>query len=85
MEDGVGVVLGSLSRVDGNPISLHIGAIDIWCDGIKSKIKSPVEIEGDVLIDGALIVNKEIETKATVKDSRGDLTNFTTTDGAKRA
>jgi len=36
-------------------------------------------------IDGALHVGEEISTDSTVADARGDLSNFTTTDGASRA
>ncbi len=83
--DGTGFVIGSLSRIDGNPIDIHIGNIDIWCDGLKTKIKSPVEITGDVVIRGKLEVDKEIKTHKKVFDSRGDLSDFVTTDGSKRA
>ena len=84
--DGTGVVLGSTSRVDGNPISLHLGDVDIWCNGDDVKIKAQkIEIVGDVKIDGKLETTKDIKTEQKVVDSRGDLTNFSTTDGASRA
>jgi len=72
--DGTGVVLGPTSLVDGNPISLHIGDVDFWCDGNEIEIKaSKIKITGDVKIEG------------NITDSKGDLTNFRTTDGASRA
>jgi phage baseplate assembly protein gpV len=77
--DGTGVVLGSLARTDGKPVTLHIGGIDITIDGSKAVVKSDVEITGNVKVDG------DIELTGTVTDSRGDLTNFQTTDGASRA
>ena len=41
--------------------------------------------KGNVAIDGTLNVTGNIATGGTVTDTRGDLTNFSTTDGAARA
>jgi len=82
--DGTGVVLGSLSRTDGTPVSLHIGGIDIVIDGATIVLKCDGDITGNIKITGDLTVDGNITTTGTVTDSRGDLTNFTTTDGAAR-
>ena len=83
--DGRGVVLGSTSMTDGQPIELHMKGIDVSIDGSKATIKSDIEITGNVTITGDLSVDGNIETTGTVIDTRGDLTNFETTDGAQRA
>ena len=83
--DGTGVVLGALSRTDGSPIKLHIGGIDIDIDGSTAVIKSDTQLTGAVKIIGDLEVDGNIKTSGTVEDSKGDLTNFSTTDGAQRA
>lgn len=83
--DGTGVVLGSLSRTDGSPVSLHIGGIDVTIDGSSVVLKSDAEITGSIKIIGDLEVDGNIKTSGAIEDSRGDLTNFTTTDGAQRA
>jgi len=83
--DGIGIVLGPTARCDGNAISLHIGAIDIKIDGNKVQIKSDMEIAGDIKINGNLEVSKDIKAGSSIFDSKGNLTNFKTTDGAKRA
>ena len=83
--DGTGVVFGSLSRTDGSPISLHIGDIDATVDGSTIVINGDAKITGSVKIIGDLEVEGNITTTGTVTDSKGDLTNFTTTDGAQRA
>ena len=84
-EDGEGVVLGSTSMTDGQPVSLHFGGIDVSIDGSKATIKSDIEITGDLKLTGDLSIDGNIETTGTVTDTRGDLTNFETTDGAQRA
>ena len=84
-QDGTGVVLGSLSRVDGSPVSLHIGGIDAVIDGSTIVLKSDGDVTGNIKITGDLTVDGNITTTGTVTDTKGDLTNFTTTDGAKRA
>ena len=83
--DGTGVVFGSLSRTDGSPVSLHIGGIDATVDGSTIVIKGDAKITGSVKIIGDLEVEGDITTTGTVTDTKGDLTNFTTTDGAQRA
>ncbi|GEM_PF-6550974 len=77
--DGSGVVIGSTSRSDGAAVDVHIGSIDITVDGESIVIKGNADITGEVKIVGDLIVDGEI------RDKKGNLTNFTTTDGAKRA
>lgn len=85
INDGIGAVLGPTARCDGNPISLHIGAIDIDIDGSSVQIKcKKLKFTGDIEIDGKLEVSKDIKTDSFVIDSKGNLSNFTTTDGAKR-
>lgn len=59
----------------------------------EAKITAPhIELDcetsrctGDMDIDGSLNVGGDISTDGEVSDVRGDLTNFTTTDGAERA
>ena len=55
------------------------------CTLTSLSIVADVSIEGNVDISEALYVNGDISTDGGVEDSRGDLTNFTTTDGASRA
>jgi len=86
VEDGSGVVFGSTARVDGKAIMLHIGSIDIKVDGEEVEIKAKkYKFTGDFELKGNLAVDGQISTTKNVIDSRGDLTNFKTTDGAKRA
>jgi len=51
--------------------------IELACETLHST--------ADVDIDGSLNVGGDISTDGTVTDARGDLSNFTTTDGAGRA
>jgi len=83
--DGTGVVLGSLSRTDGSPVSLHIGGIDISIDGVTITVKSDAAITGNISIKGDVSIDGNLTLTGNVTDSRGDLTNFNTTDGAQRA
>jgi phage baseplate assembly protein gpV len=76
--DGSGVVFGSTSMTDGKPVEFYMGSIDVAVDGKKIVIKrGDIEFTGNVKIDG------NVELTGTIKDKKGDLTNFTTTDGAK--
>jgi phage baseplate assembly protein gpV len=83
--DGTGVVFGTTARSDGAAISLHIGGIDVTIDGASIVLKSDAEVTGSVKIIGDLEVDGNITTSGTVTDTKGDLTNFSTTDGAQRA
>ena len=83
--DGTGVVLGSLSRTDGAPVVLHIGGIDVTIDGSSIVLKSDLDFTGAIKIDGPVEITEDLKVGGTITDSRGDLTNFTTTDGAVRA
>ena len=89
--DGTGVVLGSTSMTDGANVTFHMKGIDIDIDGSTIKIKGngditgDIEITGDLTLTGDLSVDGNIETTGTVTDTKGDLTNFKTTDGAQRA
>ncbi|ADV47027.1 baseplate assembly protein v [Nitratifractor salsuginis] len=83
--DGTGVVLGSLSRTDGSPVSLHIGGIDVSIDGATITVKADTSYTGDIAIKGNVSIDGDLTLTGGVTDSRGDLTNFSTTDGAKRA
>lgn len=83
--DGTGIVLGSTARSDGSAVTLHIGDIDITIDGESVVLYGDTKITGEVEIVGNLTVDGNIEITGDITDSRGDLSNFVTTDGAQRA
>ncbi len=73
-----------------------VGSVNVVCDSASVQagsisITATTSHSGDVTIDGNISVSGtadfggSITTGGTVTDSRGDLSNFTTTDGASRA
>ena len=74
----------------------HIEILEYKCGGrveidvkecsitVKGWKKLNIEVE-QLNLKGDLITDGDIKTNGTITDSMGDLTHFTTTDGAKRA
>jgi len=66
-----------------NAININCKNATVVSDAIS--ITAATSHEGDISIDGKLNVTGNISTDGTVTDMKGDLTNFSTTDGAARA
>lgn len=66
-------------------ITILAQAINVTATSVNIDAEDITLSSASVLIDGPLHVTEEISTDATIADIRGDLTNFSTTDGAARA
>ena len=72
---------------DGTIISYDSATSTLELDVAKhiNIVCKSATVQADVSIDGTLSVSGNITTGGTVTDTKGDLTNFSTTDGAGRA
>jgi len=76
---------GARFEYDSSTKKLKVTAnsIELLCENLKvtgdAVFNETVEIKSSLEVDG------DITTAGTVEDARGDLTNFTTTDGSGRA
>lgn len=68
---------GLLSLKATKEVKIIAPAIGLICDSFHCT--------GDADIDGALNVDEDLHVGGGIEDGRGDLSNFTTTDGADRA
>lgn len=72
-----------------NAINISCKNATVVADSIKitaiTSHKGDVSIDGNVNVNGTFSSTGNISTDGTVTDAKGDLTNFSTTDGASRA
>jgi len=92
-EDGTRIFYDTKDKVltvdAANAITVKCKSATLYADTVD--ISATTSHIGNVSIDGSLDVSGDVSsggnvvTAGTVTDSRGDLTNFSTTDGASRA
>ena len=79
---------------DGGKIAYDSQSAEMLLEAVaQAKVVAPhiemvcdsVHCSGSMDIDGALHAGEAISTDSTISDANGDLSNFTTTDGAGRA
>ncbi len=71
---------------DASTVVLEVGGNTFKIDSTSMECTlTSLTINADVDINGALYCSGDVTTDGSVTDAMGDLTNFSTTDGASRA